>query len=201
MNTPRLTPGRTRQYAHLWDASLCIHCNACSVACTNVNHGDIAYAEVAAERGLPTNIRRIELVADGAPVPALAQCQQCADAPCLKACPVTPTKAIYRDANGLVLTDAKRCIQCQMCVSACPYGARWKHPVSSVPQSCMGSGCRALATAGRDPACVQACPTLARAFGDVRDPRSGVAQRAQAKGVRRLAFDKGTRPHLLLVRS
>jgi Fe-S-cluster-containing dehydrogenase component len=119
----------------------------------------------------------------------------------MEACPVTPVKAIYRDANGLVLTDHSLCVKCQLCVEACPYGARWKHPVSQVPQNCMGPGCRALVAAGGAPACVQVCPTKARAFGDLRDPRSSVAQRAQAKGVRRITYDQGTLPHLLLVRS
>jgi protein NrfC len=201
MRTQAPTRGSRRQYAHLWDASLCIHCNACSIACTNVNHADIAYAEIADERGLPTNIRRTELPHRGAALPVLTQCQQCGDAPCLKACPVTPTKAIYRDANGLVLTDEKRCIKCQLCVAACPYQARWTHPVTFVPQSCMGKGCRALVASGRDPACVQACPTRARAFGDALDRNSAIMLRARAEGTERIAFDKGTRPHLLLVRS
>jgi len=228
MTTPQSNPAQTRQYAHLWDASLCIQCTACTVACTNVNYADIAYSEVAG-RGLPTNIHTVEIVGDGKPVPApvaapapgqwtsaaekpqslpegpafpaLVQCQQCSDAPCMKACPVTPAKAIYRDANGLVLTDPSLCVKCQLCVEACPYGARWMHPVSQVPQSCMGPGCRALVAAGQDPACVQVCPTSARAFGDLRDPRSGIVQRAQAKGVRRITYDEGTQPNLLMVRS
>lgn len=228
MTTPQPTPGRTRQVAHLWDASLCIQCTACTVACTNVNYADIAYAYVGG-RGLPTNIHTVEIVGDGKPppvptpapvpgqwvpaaekppvaaegpaFPALVQCQQCGDAPCMTACPVTPVKAIQRDADGLVITDASLCVKCQLCVEACPYGARWMHPVSQVPQSCMGLGCRALVAAGQDPACVQVCPTSARAFGDLRDPRSSVSQRLQAKGVRHITYDEGTQPHLLMVRS
>lgn len=103
----------------------------------------------------------------------------------MKACPVRPAKAIYRDANGLVLTDPSLCVKCQLCVAASPYGARWMHPVSQVPQSCMGPGCRALVAAGHDPACVQVCPTSARAFGDLRNPRSSIATAVRRGGARK----------------
>ena len=48
-------------------------------------------------------------------------CRQCEDPPCLAVC---PGKAIYRD-DGLerVMINYNLCIGCQMCVSACPFGA------------------------------------------------------------------------------
>jgi protein NrfC len=199
MSTPAPRPNaRRRQWAHLWDASQCIQCSACSVACVTANYGDIAFADIEDKRGLPSNIARVQIKAGGAAIQALVQCKYCTDAPCMKACPVTPTKAIYRDADGLVLTDEEKCIRCQMCVTACPYGARWSHPVTNVPQSCMSAGCRTLVSMGQQPACVQACPTKARAFGDVKDPGSAIRKRLDAPGVQLVSTDKGTRPNFFV---
>jgi carbon-monoxide dehydrogenase iron sulfur subunit len=48
-------------------------------------------------------------------------CQHCADAPCRSAC---PKEAIsWKDDWGRVVIDYDRCVSCQTCVAACPYGA------------------------------------------------------------------------------
>jgi protein NrfC len=106
-----------------------------------------------------------------------------------------PVHAISRDDNGLVRTDEAKCIKCQRCVANCPYGARWPNPVTMVPQSCLGPGCRALVAKGQPPACVQACPATARLFGDTADPASAISKRISAPGYRRVSIDKGTRPN------
>jgi protein NrfC len=46
---------------------------------------------------------------------------------------------------------------------------------------------------------VQACPATARAFGDVDDPQSAVARRIKAPGMKRIDFDKGTRPNFYAI--
>jgi Fe-S-cluster-containing dehydrogenase component len=49
-------------------------------------------------------------------------CNHCTDAPCVKACPVSP-KAMFKTPEGITMHDDERCIGCRMCQNACPYSA------------------------------------------------------------------------------
>lgn len=185
-----------RQMVHVWDASQCFNCGACIVACSMTNYAGLAYSGAKIDRGLATNIERVETEVNGATRLLLSQCQQCTNAPCLAKC---PKKAISRNDDGLVVTDEAKCIQCGKCVAACPYGARWTDPKTETPKSCMGLGCKALVASGQQPACVQACPASARAFGDLLDPASVVAKRVNAPGYRRAGLDRGTKPNFWVI--
>jgi molybdopterin-containing oxidoreductase family iron-sulfur binding subunit len=60
-------------------------------------------------------------------------CMQCADAPCQRVCPV---KATFKNRDGVVLINQDTCIGCRLCMSACPYEARyfnWSEPTSLPP--------------------------------------------------------------------
>ena len=50
----------------------------------------------------------------------LRVCRHCDDPACLAVC---PSEAIMKRSDGVVLVDAERCIGCEQCVDACPYGA------------------------------------------------------------------------------
>lgn len=52
---------------------------------------------------------------------------------------------------------------------------------------------------GLQPACVEACPSQARIFGDQEDPNSAIAKTLKAKKSKRLQEDKGTRPNVYYV--
>jgi Fe-S-cluster-containing hydrogenase component 2 len=93
-------------------------------------------------------------------------CQQCADAPCLEAC---PEDAISCDSEtDAVVVDQDLCIQCGSCVSACVIGldavsseqklAIRLNDDAPFPLKCdLCSG---------DPQCVKFCPTEALVFTD-----------------------------------
>jgi len=139
------------------------------------------------------------------------QCFHCESAPCLKAC---PTKATWKEPDGIVVVDYDWCIGCRYCMAACPYYGRrfnWNEPV--VPrqeitkkQHYLGNRLRAKgqmekctfcvqrSRQGRQPACVDACPTGSRVFGNLLDPHSEIRYVLKNKKVFRFKEDLGTDP-------
>jgi Fe-S-cluster-containing dehydrogenase component len=94
-------------------------------------------------------------------------CNQCDNPPCVQVCPVGAT---FSTDDGVVLVDANRCIGCRYCIQACPYGARFLHPETKTADKC--TFCYHRIVKGLLPACVEACPTQARIFGDLRSKAS-----------------------------
>lgn len=171
--------------AMLIDLTRCVGCDACTVACKQENGTpvDTFFARVInVEVGKFPAVKRLYL-------PVL--CNHCEDAPCLKGC---PNKAIVRRPDGIVLIDQDRCRGTGACVSACPYGNiilsdrdQWylneDEPYErdfvkprlkpQVARKC--TYCAHRVDDGLDPACVVACPTTARIFGDLEDPDSAIS--------------------------
>jgi Fe-S-cluster-containing dehydrogenase component len=139
------------------------------------------------------------------------QCFHCENAPCIKAC---PTKATWQEPDGIVVVDYDWCIGCRYCMAACPYWGRrfnWNEPQVPVKemtkkQHYLGNRMRAKgqmekctfcvqrSRAGRLPACVEACPTGARVFGNLLDPKSEIRFVLKEKKVFRLKEELGTDP-------
>ncbi|MDH3251723.1 MAG: 4Fe-4S dicluster domain-containing protein [Ignavibacteria bacterium] len=94
-------------------------------------------------------------------------CNQCDNPPCVQVCPVSAT---FMTDDGVILVDEERCIGCRYCIQACPYGARYLHPVTHTADKC--TFCYHRITQNLLPACVEVCPTQARIFGDVRSTAS-----------------------------
>jgi len=139
------------------------------------------------------------------------QCQQCENPPCIKAC---PTKATWKEPDGIVVIDYNWCIGCRYCMAACPYGARrfnWGEPkrpsdklntkthylgnrprYRGVVEKC--TFCIQRTRRGRYPACVEACPVGARKFGNLLDPDSEIRYTIKHKRVFRLKEDLNTSP-------
>jgi len=90
-------------------------------------------------------------------------CNHCDHPPCVQVCPVGAT---FKSRDGVVLVDADYCIGCRYCIQACPYGARYLDPRTKVADKC--TFCYHRITKGLLPACVEACPTQARIFGDLK---------------------------------
>ncbi|MBA4369180.1 MAG: molybdopterin oxidoreductase [Desulfobacterium sp.] len=139
------------------------------------------------------------------------QCFHCENAPCIRAC---PTKATWKEPDGIVVVDYDWCIGCRYCMAACPYyGRRFNWSASQVPyneitkkQHYLGNRIRPKGTmekctfcvqrtrAGKLPACVEACPTGARIFGNLLDPDSEIRFVLKHKKVFRLKEDLATDP-------
>ncbi|NKB67074.1 MAG: 4Fe-4S dicluster domain-containing protein [Candidatus Latescibacteria bacterium] len=139
------------------------------------------------------------------------QCFQCADPPCVKVCPVGAT---WQEPDGITVVDYDWCIGCRYCQAACPYWARrfnWGEPEVPADQvnpnqhylgnRQRGKGvmekctfCIQRSREGRLPACVEACPTGARIFGNLLDPDSEIRYVLENKKVFRLKEDLGTEP-------
>ncbi len=83
-------------------------------------------------------------------------CTQCADAWCMRACPVG---AITTDADsGAKMVSQSRCVGCKVCTIACPFGTVNYSQVTGKVVKCD--------LCGGDPKCVSACPTGAITFTD-----------------------------------
>jgi Fe-S-cluster-containing dehydrogenase component len=123
-------------------------------------------------------------------------CLHCETPACVTVC---PTGASYkRESDGIVLVDESRCIGCKLCAWACPYGAREYSEVRGVMQKCTLCVDRiyneTLDPADRQPACVLACPTRARHFGDLGDVESPLAVMVRERGGFAPMEDLGYRP-------
>jgi Fe-S-cluster-containing dehydrogenase component len=123
-------------------------------------------------------------------------CLPCADAPCVTVC---PTGASYKRAeDGIVLVHEDDCRGCGLCAWACPYGAREMDALAGVMKKCTLCVDRIendhIPEVDRIPACVRACPTGARHFGDLADPGSPVSRLVAERGGIELMPEQGTRP-------
>jgi Fe-S-cluster-containing dehydrogenase component len=87
---------------------------------------------------------------------------------------------------------------CGLCAWACPYGARELDPAAGVMKKCTLCVDRIyndnLPEEDRVPACVRACPTGARHFGDLGDPDSDISKLVAGRGGYDLMPEQGTKP-------
>ena len=92
----------------------------------------------------------------------LIVCRRCEEASCVNACPV---EALERQADGVLLRHNLRCISCQGCVNACPFGTIYPDMVPFYESPC--DYC--LGRIEAEPACVSSCAKNALEYRDV-DP-------------------------------
>jgi len=123
-------------------------------------------------------------------------CLHCETPDCVTVC---PTGASYKRAeDGIVLVDEDKCIGCQLCAWACAYGAREFSEQRGVMQKCTLCVDRiyneSFDEIDRQPACVMACPTRARHFGDLGDPESAVSKLVAERAGYDLMPEMGYKP-------
>lgn len=111
------------------------------------------------------------------------RCMHCADAGCIKACPVPG--AITRDANGAVVINQGLCTGCKYCVFACPFDIprydSGNAEGAGVDRAYKCTMCFERQSMGMEPACTKTCPTGALSF----------AGEAKLAGIKAGAKDRG----------
>lgn len=197
-----LPPPSKKKLGLVVDLDTCVGCHACAVSCKEWNAGGIAgpltdtdpYGK--APDGVWFNrVHSYEVTGD-LTLHFPRSCLHCETPACVTVC---PTGASYKRAeDGIVLVDEDKCIGCKLCSWACPYGAREYSAVEGVMKKCTLCVDRIynehLDEAERQPACVQACPSRARHFGDLGDPASEVSKLVAARGGVDLMPALGYRP-------
>lgn len=134
------------------DPSRCIGCRSCVAACRecDTHKGDsMIYIDY---------IERQQSVATS---PTL--CMHCEDplAPCAQVC---PAQAILVSPDGVVQSaDETRCIYCENCGYACPFGVPKFHRAGHYMQKC--NLCYDRTAQGKGPMCATVCPTQAIFYG------------------------------------
>ena len=153
------------------DIEKCLACKSCEIACAVAHSKSGRLEEAIAEQPRPQRRVTVE-AAEQFAVPM--QCRHCEEAPCIAVC---PTGAIYRrKTDDPVLIDHDRCIGCKYCIVVCPFGVI---DVSNDGKAVLKCDlCIERTKAGKEPACVEACPTKALRL---------VSERELAAGKRRLA--------------
>ena len=193
------------QLALVIDLNVCVGCHACVTSCKEWNTSGQAgaLADVRPYDADPTGtfFNRVQTYEVGEfpnteTIHFPKSCLHCEEPPCV---PVCPTGASYkRPQDGIVMVDYDKCIGCSYCAWACPYGARELDPRKSVMTKCTLCVDRVydelLPPPDRKPACVKACPTNARLFGDVHDPQSTVSKAIRERGGYALMPEWGTKP-------
>ncbi len=148
----------------------CIGCRQCEFACA-VEHSASRDPISAVFESIPPRSRIHVMPGHADDMSFPNRCRHCNPAPCERVC---PTGAISRDPrHDLVLVTAQRCIACAMCAMVCPFDAVTFHqqgdgmPAQVTAVKC--DGCLDRVTAGRKPACVEACKTGALVYGELNE--------------------------------
>ena len=193
------------QLALVIDLNVCVGCHACVTSCkqwnTSGTAGPLADFNPYDRDPTGTFFNRVQtfevgVYPDTQTVHFPKSCLHCEDPPCV---PVCPTGASYKRAeDGIVLVDFDKCIGCKYCAWACPYGVRELDEERKVMTKCTLCVDRitddTLPERERKPACVLACPTNARLFGDIHDPDSVVSVAIRESAGYALMPEWGTHP-------
>lgn len=192
------------------DLDLCIGCDACTVACKiqNATPPNTFFSRVMEyETGHTPDVIRLFL-------PVL--CNHCEEPPCVDVCPTT---ASFVAKDGAVLIDDKKCIGCRSCIMACPYHARTyferesnyfpETPIPFAVKSEAGKSgvvrkcdfCDDRRAEGRQPACVEVCPTSCRIFGPADGSYPDLSEYIRSERAFTLLPSVGTKPKVYYLSS
>ena len=154
------------------DPNRCIGCQACVHACsecdTHKGHSMIHLEVIDRAHSVQT-------------VPVV--CMHCHSPTCAEVC---PADAIKRTGDGVVQSARKpRCIACNNCVLACPFGVPKMNVGFELMMKC--DMCYDRTSAGLKPMCATVCPSGALAFGTAEQME---AERPRSEPVNRFRFGR-----------
>jgi len=189
MGNFEIQPGETT--AFFTDATTCIGCKACEVACKEwngleadgYNLSGFSYDNTV---GFGHSTWRHVKFVEEIPIPGLGGnspdhttwefssdvCKHCEVAGCLEAC---PTGALVRTEFGGVFLQPDICNGCAYCVVSCPFGVVQKNEEDGRAFKC--TFCTDRQKAGLEPACAKACPTQSIQFGKLETLEEKAAER------------------------
>lgn len=172
----------------LYDATICIGCRSCEVACKRINNMPVDInsplemnKEVSSiwDTGdlSETTLNKIQAyrngtgeskdqIVDGYGFIKLA-CMHCIDPDCVSACPVTALQK--QPDTGIVTYNEDACIGCRYCQVACPYNIPKFEFDEAFPEIKKCQMCSHIQAEGGIPGCCEFCPTGASIFGSVSD--------------------------------
>ncbi|MBL8784773.1 MAG: 4Fe-4S binding protein [Deltaproteobacteria bacterium] len=132
------------------DPARCIGCNACVQACS----------ECDSHKG--QSMIQLDLIdALRSPQTVPVVCMHCDSPTCAEVC---PADAIKRTEDGVVLSARKpRCIACNNCVLACPFGVPKMNTGMGLMMKC--DMCYDRTSVGKKPMCASVCPSQALFYG------------------------------------
>ena len=146
-----------KQIAFFVDTRRCIGCFTCAMACKNQYH------QPAGVKWRDVHPLSEEIYPHRESAHLTLACNHCQKPTCLEVCPVV---AYYkRDKDGVVVHEQDKCIGCGNCIRSCPYGSPKYNAALKKAEKC--SFCWQRLDAGKDSACVQACPTRALQMVDL----------------------------------
>ncbi|MBN2046123.1 MAG: 4Fe-4S dicluster domain-containing protein [Anaerolineales bacterium] len=208
---------------HLWgmviDIDLCIGCNYCTYACQAVNNlsDDMKY-----------NIVSVETTEIGDEFFLSRPCMQCAHPPCVHVCPVEATYIRPDGIVAMDYDLCIGCRYCMIACPYDVRVFNWYEHTEDSPrvpefgtpelpprprgvmEKChfcshridfgLERGLVPGVDAAATPACIVACPTGSRVFGDLNDPNSPANQKlAVSDNPIRLRNDLSTEPRVLYI--
>jgi Fe-S-cluster-containing dehydrogenase component len=150
----------------LYDATLCIGCKTCVVACRKANnleyepHSSL-WDDPVDLSGRTKNI--IKLYHEGERTSYMKQqCMHCLDPGCVGACMMG---SFQKRQHGIVTWRGERCIGCRYCAVACPYNIPKFEWDTAFPLVVKCEMCSHRIAEGGIPACCEVCPRYAVIYG------------------------------------
>jgi Fe-S-cluster-containing dehydrogenase component len=156
------------------DPNRCIGCQACVQACS----------ECDTHRGYPMiHLEYVDRTASVQTLPVI--CMHCDQPTCAEVC---PADAIKRTEDGVVQSARKpRCIACNNCVLACPFGVPRMQSDLMMMMKC--DMCYDRTSIGKKPMCATVCPSQALFYGT----REEIEQlRPRSRPIDRFQFGRQT---------
>ena len=152
----------------LYDATKCIGCKTCVVACKEANglepdtRLDPLHDAPLSLNDRTKTVIKLFKADDGRTSYFKAHCMHCIDPGCVNACMLG---AFKKREFGIITWDPDRCIGCRYCQIACPFGVPAFEWDDATPRIVKCEMCNHRLAEGKEPGCTEVCPTNAVIFG------------------------------------